>query len=326
MFKVDNISLTHIACAIPRNKINQSDWLEVFSKEEVERTTTITGINSLRSVSGNTTTIDLAIAAVEVILEKHPEIRSEINGVVFASQTFSQYMPSTAILLHKKLGLPRSAFAIDMNSGCAAYPNAIGEAAALIAAGIATKVLVITADTLTRFIDPGDRATLMVFGDGAAATIIEKGNQQVAGDFMVDGSGQDKIYRNFSAVGVDDFVHMNGLEVLKFTLTEIPDFILGFFASSGLKPNKVKDIYFHQANRLIVEKLTEKVSILNANCPIAVDGFGNTGPSSIPIAICASNKDRSFGLTAFVGFGVGWSWGIVLADLSTTNLYPIKEI
>jgi 3-oxoacyl-[acyl-carrier-protein] synthase-3 len=326
MFKVKNISVTHIACAVPQNKVDKVEWIKSFAKDEVERTTAITGINSLRRVQGDVTTIDLALAAVELILNKHPEIRSEIDGIIFASQTFSQFMPSTAILLHKRLGLSRNVFAIDMNSGCAAYPNAIGEAAGLIASGIATKVLVVTADTLTRFIDPNDRATLMVFGDGAAATIVEVGNHEISGDFMVDGNGEDKIYRNFAAADVDDYVHMNGLEVLKFTLTEIPDFVLGFFAKSGLNPNSAKDIVFHQANRLIVEKLAEKVSLLQADCPIVVDGFGNTGPSSIPIAICASTENKVFGVTAFVGFGVGWSWGIVLTDLKNTTRHAIVEI
>jgi len=213
--------------------------------------------------------------------------------------------------------------AYDINQGCSGFVVALAQASSLIKCGMFSKGIVVTAEAYNRIISPEDKDTFGLFGDAAAATLLERCAEDeglMGFSFGSDGSGANHLIRkNGGAVCAidssrDDFLYMNGRAIYNFVTLNLPHHIQTFLDQQTLDLNSVDHWYFHQANKFMNSKLCSLLQISPENAYFDISSIGNTVSSSIPIAIKKSQEaDLPLPSTSiFCGFGVGLSWGSCL--------------
>lgn len=337
--KVEKVSIKAVSVTVPGKKIRCSDFDEMFGTKEVARISRSSGISELRIVENGQTTSDLCVEAATPLLGRFKET---IGGIVFVSQTPDYILPSTSSTLQNRLGLKKDIVTYDINSGCTGYVHGL-YIAALMAASLNGDILVCAGDTISRHISEKDRSLKLIMGDAGSSTIVGPSvGKKMGFSFFTDGSRFNSLI--IPAGGVrypatednaavterengnwrsDQHLFMDGLEIMKFALSDVVKLV----QEAKSEETDIETYVFHQANKFIVEALAKNLKIPNEKAPLAVDGYGNTGSSSIPLAICHTfaNIDNNPGKSLLVGFGVGLSAGTVIADLSDTMIYPVTS-
>jgi 3-oxoacyl-[acyl-carrier-protein] synthase-3 len=226
--------------------------------------------------------------------------------------------------MQEQLGLRTDCGALDFNQGCSGFVYGLSLAKGLVETQAARNVLLVTAETYSKFLDPKDMGTRVLFGDGAAAALVGsmEASEQLIGPavFGTDGRGAKNLIvqtggmrcrAETSAGPSTRHLYMNGPEVFNFTLETIPPLVTALLERSGLTPDEVDYFIFHQANRFMLEHLREKVHIPASKFCINMDEYGNTVSSTIPMALeiaLARGQLRRGHRLMVVGFGVGYSW------------------
>jgi 3-oxoacyl-[acyl-carrier-protein] synthase III len=328
-------ALLDIAYALPEGVLTNATLRAAHPDWKVERTARRTGVLERRIAAPEQTAYDLALPAVEALLARHPGLHDAIDGILFCTQSPDYVMPSNAFLLQRDLGFNKNILALDFNLACSGYVYGLLMASSFISTGVARNILLVTADTYSKYLAEDDRSTRMLFGDGAAATWV--GDPAVCAtrpllrhfdDFQCgsDGSGWDKfIVRSganrqpaacVGAADYDDKIHMNGLQVLNFVNDRVVRQIADLLARNELAIDDVDQFFLHQASRLALDSLGNRLKIDPSKLFSNLETVGNTVSSSIPILIkdyfdAADLDDGSRVLLC--GFGVGFSWGSLLA-------------
>ncbi|HJY11909.1 MAG TPA: ketoacyl-ACP synthase III [Flavobacterium sp.] len=303
-----------------------------FPEWEIEKISSKTGINSRHISSGNEFSSDMAIKAAEKLFAEHNIDRSTIDYLLFCTQSPGYYLPTTACIIQDKLGLNTSIGALDFNLGCSGFVYGLSLAKGLIAGEMAKNILLITAETYSKFIHPKDKSNKTIFGDAAAATLIsaEKGFCTL-GNFVfgTDGKGAENlivkqggmrfpvssenedIVDEFGNVRNDKNLYMNGAEIFNFTGEFVPKLTEAILEKSNLRKENIDLFIFHQANKYMLNHLRKKIKIPEEKFFIAMEDCGNTVSSTIPIALYEAQKQgriiESKNLI-LAGFGVGYSW------------------
>ena len=281
---------------------------------------------------------DLAVAAANKLFESGVCASEEIDFLVLVTQMPDYFMPTTACLVQNRLGLRTTCGAIDINLGCSGFIYGLAVAKSLVEAAVASTVLLITSDTYTKWINPKDRSTRTLFGDGAAATLISgvESESDLIGPFVLGSDGRGVKDIVVPAGGFrrpvtpetsipredetgswrsEENLFMNGGEVLAFTIRTVPPVIDELLRKSGLTLDDVELVIPHQANKFMLERLRAKLKVPSEKYWIDMKESGNTVSATIPIAIeSARNQGRlKSGDRALVaGFGVGYSWGAAM--------------
>jgi len=276
----------------------------------------------------------MAFRADEKLFQDHDIDRSTVDYLLFCTQTPDYPLPTTACLLQDRLGLATTVGAMDFNLGCSGFVYGLSLAEGLIRGGMAKRILFITAETYSKYIHPSDRSLRTIFGDGAAATLIDAGDEPSLTHFRfgTDGSGGDTLLVTENAMRCDDqtlrprhrkrwpsALYMDGPSLLSFTVGAIPGVISDMLASAGLKPENVQYYLMHQATRKMLEQLANACGVAQEKIPIRLEDVGNTVSCTIPILIDQMRSNNEIDTQAnnlLVGFGVGWSWaGCVWRDI-----------
>lgn len=299
-----------------------------------------TGIKS-RHIAKDELASDLAVEAGKKLFAEHGISPSEIDFLLLCTQSPDYYLPTTACIVQDRLGIPTTAGAFDYNLGCSGYIYGLAAAKGLLSAGIAKSVLLITAETYTKHIHPMDRSTRTVFGDGASATLIKEEDISKIGQFVLatDGKGapnlivptgamanprtEETAKENEDANGnirSMDNIYMNGPEIYAFTLRGVPDLIEKTLIKNNITMDRIDYVILHQANRLVLESLREKLEIPEEKYCIDVEDIGNTVSSTIPIALRrAIDKNipqaKNGSKILIAGFGVGYSLGATVITI-----------
>ena len=245
---------------------------------------------------------------------------------MFCTQTPDYPLPTTACLMQDRLGLPTSIGALDFNLGCSGFVYGLSLADGLIRSGTARRVLLITAETYSKYIDPTDRSLRTIFGDGAAATLVEASDEPSLGGFVfgTDGSGGDMLLVAEGGAGPQQnaiqprkrkrwpsSLYMDGPELVKFSLDVAPPLIDSVLAGAKWTRDKIDMYLIHQATLFMLDHLRERLSLDREHTPEALEDYGNTVSSTIPILIRdlrQSGRLRPGKQTLLIGFGVGLSW------------------
>jgi len=292
-----------------------------------------TGIACRRLAAPGECSSDLAVAAAQKLFVSGACRPTDIDYLLLCTQSPDYFLPTTACLVQDRLGLPTTCGALDFNLGCSGFVYGLSLAKALIETGQARNVLLLTAETYSKFIHPGDRSVRALFGDGAAATIVSsiESDADYIGPFVfgTDGSGANNLivptggarraHDPSSPVTEDsdgnqrteNNLYMNGPEIFAFTLRVIPQTTSRLLECAGLKIEEVDHWVLHQANRYMLEHLRKKLRVPPEHFPILMADCGNTVSSTIPIALCdllAQGRLSRGQRLALVGFGVGYSW------------------
>lgn len=321
--------------------------MEGISERDAKRLAKNTGFEQFHIAEEGKTAADYCALAAEHLLEKLGVDPQTLDALVFVTQSPDYIAPATSGLLHDRLGLRRDAMVFDINHGCPGFVYGMFQASALVRAG-ARRVLLCAGDTVSRYASPEDRSTYFVFGDAAAAALVEAGEQRSAYSFYTDGS-------RFSALGIRDGgmrhmfseaslvphaneqgnihsdyqIHMDGAEIMTFSLNVVPKMIEDLLAGVGLAREEIDIFALHQANKLIVKSIAKKLQVPPEKVPFEAAGFGNTSLASIPLLLSVlygdAPADGRAGHAVLCGFGVGLSAAAVYLSLKDVEIMRYIE-
>ncbi len=316
------VSITGLGCYAPERVLSNDDLARMVDTSD-EWIQTRTGIRERRIAAPEQATSDLCLPAAEAALRDAGVQAIDLDLVIVATITPDMLFPSTAALVADRLGARRAA-AYDLSAGCTGFVYGLAQGYAAIAAGLAARVLVIGADTLSRIVDWSDRATCVLFGDGAGAVVLEPIERRGfhAFELGADGAGGLELYmpsggsrRPSSAETVaagEHFMRMNGREVYKFATRVLLSSARAVLDISGKSVGDI-DLYVpHQANLRIIERAAKKLKIEEERVFVNVDRYGNTSSASIPLALedaRAEGRLKDGMLVLMTGMGSGLTWG-----------------
>jgi 3-oxoacyl-[acyl-carrier-protein] synthase III len=323
---------------LPENVLSTADLSREFPEWSVEKIDKKTGIQVRHIAGPEECSSDLAVAAAQKLFASGVCRPEEVDYVLLCTQSPDYFLPTTACLVQDRLGIPTTAGALDFNLGCSGYIYGLGLAEGLIATGQAETVLLLTAETYSKFLHPRDRSVRTIFGDAAAATLLRAvdSSQPRIGPFLygTDGSGGPNLIvptggsrRQRTAesaraaedesgnVRAPDNLFMDGAEIFNFTLGAVPKAVESLLAKAGKTMDEIDLFVFHQANQYMLEHLRKRIELPQEKFVISMAQCGNTVSSTIPIALetaAGEGKLRAGMTVMLVGFGVGYSWGATL--------------
>lgn len=283
-----------------------------------------TGISSRRFAADGQTTSDMATLAARAALDDAGLGVGDIDAIILATSTPDLTFPSTATMVQNALGMKRG-FAFDVQAVCAGFIFALANANALIISGQVKRVLVIGAETFSRILDFSDRATCVLFGDGAGAVVIEAHQGDgtnadtgiLAVDLNSDGSYRDLLYVDggVSTTGHAGVLKMQGRELFKHAVIKLAETARASLAQAGLSDADVDWIVPHQANIRIIAGTAKKLGVPMERVIVTVHDHGNTSAASIPLALSQGKADGKFkphDLLLMEAIGGGLTWGSVV--------------
>ncbi|RZJ66056.1 MAG: ketoacyl-ACP synthase III [Flavobacterium sp.] len=342
------VEITAIATCVPKKTVGNDSFGELLSAKELRLFEKTVGILERRWVEDGVTASDLSFAAAEALFAKYPSAKNDIDCLIFLSQSPDYKIPFTSNILQDRLGLKRGMLCLDINAGCAGFVQGLATAFAL-AQTVKGKVLLITAETMSRMLSKKDRATTMLFGDGAAAVLIgNTGNQNAISNFnfFTDGANADAIiipdggYRNpttdksFEPVEDEKLnvknrlnLSMDGARVFDFTLREITPSLKSLLEKVGKTTGEIEYFLLHQSNRFILAQIATQLGIPMDKMLVNIEKYGNTSSVSIPL-LMASHREKLSGnqSIALCGYGVGLNWANAVLENTRIDILETVSI
>ena len=318
-----------ITSCVPAHKFdNLADSTE-FDKEEVEKVVGMAGVKTRHLANESICSSDLCLASAKDVMTGLQWTADSIDALVMVTQSPDYFLPSTACLIHRDLGLHESCAAFDVGLGCSGYPYGIWLAAMMLQAPGFKRALVLHGETPARFASNSDRSVALLFGDAGSATALEAAGASDTGkwwfDLHTDGAGYADLiipgggFRDrFPGDREACYVRMNGKNIFNFTIKRVPPLVEATLSAAGLNRDEVDYYIFHQSNRFIMRHLAKKVGLPEEKIPLTIGEFGSTGGPSIPLTITRGNlnrpADRELQMLV-LGYGVGLSWASALLTL-----------
>ncbi len=339
--KTHGAEVAGIVSCVPKRVVDNQFFVDKFGEESVSDVVKMIGVSSRRWVDEKSTTSDLCAEAGRILLSKLGWDSKSIDAVIFISQTPDFRLPASACVLQHKLGLPVSCIAFDVNLGCSGYPYALWLGMTMIQSGAAKRVLLAVGDTISKVVDPDDRATAMLFGDAGTMTALQVSQDEGQAHFILgtDGRGAENLIvpeGAFRACSSDARLEgrnsaclfMDGGEIFNFTLKSVPPLVADLIDFSGNSVESMDYFLFHQANQFMLKHLAKKSKIPLSRFPINIDRYGNTSSASIPLLISSDLEilRSSRHSLALFGFGVGYSWGAANIAIGPLNVLEVIEL
>lgn len=341
--KIQHTKIEAIYACVPEQEVLTTEY-SLFAPEEARLFTKNTGIYARRVAPDGVTCSDLCFNAAAQLLSDI-NIASEIDLLVFVSQSPDYFLPATSIILQDRLGLRSDCMAFDINLGCSGYVYGLQVVGQFIQSGAVRNALLLVGDKSTISTAYQDKSTYPLFGDAGTATLLSFSAD--SSPWFInsgsDGSGKNSIiiegghsrnpYGTYTEELLDfngnkhskSHLHLEGLDVFNFALSRVPYSIEQTLSEANKSMSDVDYVVFHQANGLITKSLSRKLNIPLTKCLTSIEQFGNTSSASIPLTlVCHGNdlsvhKDVSLILS---GFGVGFSW----ASMFLTTVFPITKL
>ena len=326
---------------LPERIVTNAELLNDFPEWSVDKVTAKVGVTSRHLAADNETAGDLAEKAARRLFEEYGISPSEIDFLLLCTQSPDYFLPSTACLLQHRLGIPVTSGAFDYNLGCSGCIYGLAVAKGLVSAGIARNVLLLTAETYSKYLHPSDKSNRSIFGDGAAACLISTDGFAEIGDFVcgTDGSGAENLIVKTGAskqrkpTGIlkedeeghtwyDDYLYMNGGAIFNFTLETVPVLVRQLLDKSGSQKEEIDYFIFHQANKFMLNTIRKVCVLPKEKFYVSLENTGNTVSSTVLIGLkdCLLNGTIKAGMQVVVaGFGVGLSWGGTILKFSNQN-------
>lgn len=312
--------LNKIAVYLPSSILGNEDLSRKFPDFPAAKIDKKIGIRNRHIIGPGETTADMAVQAAERVLTGYD--RTQIDFLLLCTQSPDYLLPGTSSQIQQRLGLSKRTGAFDYNLGCSGFVYGLAVAKGLLAAGIASHILLITAESYSRYLAEEDKGNRSIFGDAAAAAILEKDGLFSLGEFVLgtDGRGTDNLIvaqgGNFSraqkASPCQPILFMNGPEVFNFTIEAVPPLFADTLDRNHLKKEDIHHVVFHQANKFMLKHLQMKLGLEDRIFHISMENTGNTVSSSIPIVLSGLMEQDVFSdgeNILIAGFGVGYSYG-----------------
>lgn len=348
--KFQGIGISAMAGAVPSHVIDNLKYTEFFPQDQVNEVVEKVGVYERRFADEQTCSSDLCFAAAQKLFIDNDIDRSEIDLLVFISQTQDYRMPATSITLQHRLGLPSTCIAFDINLGCSAFIYGMSVVYSMMLNSGLRKALILDGETRSKVYGPRDRRSAFIFGDGGVAALVERDDKfgETTLSLNSDGSRADLImikaggYRHMSTPEtleervVDEYGnmrsqeqgYMKGGDVFNFVIREIPRDLKKTLAESGKSVDDLDYIVFHQANNFINSYIAKKMKLDTAKIPHTIEKFGNTSSVSVPLTIVSELKGKLDGNKTLMlsAFGVGMTWASAIASFVDTKISDIVEV
>ena len=331
-----------IAFYLPEKTLGNAELSKSFSNWSEEKIVRKLGIECRPIAADNETAVDMAVKSAEHLFENGSCEPEDVDFLLLCTQSPDYLLPTSACLIHERLGLPKSCGALDFNLGCSGYVYGLAVAKGLIETGMAKNILFITSETYSKYINPLDRVSRPLFGDGAAATLIsavEPRAEAPIGPFVfgTDGGGADLLIvpaggarlpkspetaeekpDGKGSVRSQDQLKQHGPGIFSFAIDRVPTTVEELLHKSGKTKEDIGCFVFHQANKYMLDRLRELCNLDESRYFNDMMHRGNTVSSTIPIGMVdAWNAGllKPDQWSMLVGFGVGLSWGGCLVKL-----------
>lgn len=345
MFKVKDVAIEAITCAVPKNKVKVDSFSERFGENVTSKFTESTGISQMFKALPKQTAGDLAYAAAENLFKKYEVDKNKIGALVLVTQSPDYRRPATACVLQKRLGLPIDCAAMDVSLGCSGFVYGLQMAGSLMATSDMEYALLLIGETASKLVHPMDKSIVMMYGDAGAAILLKKKPGEVIQTLLKsDGNRFQSIV--LPAGGFRDMnpdhekfmcsdgnerslydIYMDGIAVFSFSITDVPETIKEYLTVIGKEVNEYDMVFLHQANQFILKQVARKIRAKRDQVPISLDRYGNTGGISIPLTLCDQFGEDADGRVNVLmcGFGIGLSWGVTSAVLDKSKIFQIIE-
>jgi 3-oxoacyl-[acyl-carrier-protein] synthase-3 len=316
--------ITALGCWTPPRLLTNQD-LEKIVETSDEWIVSRTGIRQRHIADPNVATSDMAVEAAKIALAARGIEAGDLEVIIVCTVTPDMFFPSTACLVQNRLGA-KGAWGFDLSAACSGYIYGLTTAAHLVMAGTHKKVLVIGADTMSRIIDYQDRATCILFGDGAGAMLVEPavdGEEGFIGyQNEIDGSGGDALKMPAGGSRLPSshetidarahYVHQDGQAVFKFAVRKMYEACRDLLQRHGYSPSDVKVLIPHQANLRIIAATAERLGLREDQVVVNIGDYGNTTGATIPLATrdaISSGRLKQGDLVLFAAVGAGFTVG-----------------
>lgn len=329
---IKNVSIKGISACVPSLQDNISD---IYRWEGAKSFSESTGIKARHRTDKSVTSADLCLKAAEALISDLQWDKSEIETLVFVTQTPDYILPATSCLLQERLGLSKDCYTLDISLGCSGWVYALSVVTSLMQNGTIKKGILLSGDTITKLCSPDDKSTYPLFGDAGTATALEfeENAEGFKFNFNTDGKGYETIiirdggYRepftekslvkkskgdNIESRDID--LELDGMDVFSFGITKAPKSVKQLCEKFEIDKDSVDIFSFHQANLMMNEMIRKKLKLPAEKVPYCMDEFGNTSCASIPLVLVTREADtlREKSISHIAcGFGVGLSWGSV---------------
>ena len=320
-----------LAYNLPERVLTNEMIAKEFPEWTVEKIDKKIGIKQRHVTVEGETASDLAVGAAEKLFAENNYDRSLVDYVIFVTQSPDYHLPTTACTIQTRLGLSKRITVIDVNLGCNGFVAGLSLAKAVIIAGQAKNVLLLTGETYSKYMHERDKSNRTIFGDGAAATLVSTEGMAEVGEFVIgtDGTGAENLivksggarhpkpiddlkFDDFGNPRSSDNLYMDGPAILNYSLDSIPQLVEDVLEKNHVTMDDVDLHVYHQANTFLANLERRKLRIPEEKYYCNIENFGNTVSSTIPIALCEALKEgriKQGTRVLSVAQGLGYTWG-----------------
>lgn len=348
--KFKNTGISGLSAAVPSNIIDNYNYTAYFDADVVKELVDKVGIRERRFADHDTCASDLCYEAAEKLLTDMNIDRSEIDLLVFVSQTPDYKMPATSITLQHRLNLPTNTIALDINIGCSGFIYGLSIVYSFMQQSSFRKALLLDGETRSKVYSAKDRNTAFLFGDAGVAALIEKNEKYGDSYFSVNSDGsradlikieaggyrkpssietlKEKVVDEYGNIRSDEQAYMNGPDVFNFLIREVPRDVKNTLSYAKNEISQIDYFVLHQANNYINSYLAKKLKLDPEKVPMSIAKYGNTSSVSIPLTIVSELKDKIIGNKRILmcGFGVGLSWATAILNMNDCYIADLTEI
>jgi 3-oxoacyl-[acyl-carrier-protein] synthase-3 len=322
---------------LPENIVTNEDLQKENPHWNLDKVAEKSGVYQRHIAGRNETAYDLSVKACDKLFQTND--KNDIDGIIYCTQSPDYIMPSNSFLLHNYLNLKNRVFAYDFNHACTGYIYCLAMANAFVKAGMAKSILLINADTYSKYINRKDRSTRVLFGDGAAATIVKESNEKKGitdielgsfgssyNKFWIPAGGLRLPKSDSTSIEIEDSggnirtqndIEMDGFGVWSFINSVVPKQVERLLKRNNVEKTDIDQFIFHQASKMTLKSIMRLMKLKEEQVFINIHNIGNTVSASIPIALrdaIDQGKIDNGSTLILSGFGVGLSYGAILME------------
>ena len=314
-------NITAIGGFVPEGK-RTNEYLTSLCDTSDEWITKRTGIKERRILEDGLATSDMAVEAIKNLFDNYKKDLKAVDALIVATSTPDMLMPATANIICQKLGLD-NVWAFDLNAACSGFLYALNVGSGLIESGRYKNVLVVGADNISAFVDVHDRSTNILFGDGAAAVLLEPNEEYGVMDSLLRSNGEGREFLHIEGGGSlyptslenveKHYIKQDGKIVFKHAVNAMSETCLELLAKNEMSTDELSWLVPHQANKRIIDAVGNAIDIDPAKTMVNIENYGNTIAATIPLCMWENISDFKKGdFVLLTAFGAGFSWGATL--------------
>ncbi len=344
IIRYNNVGIKAMAACVPSQVVYNKDLGYLIPDAEIEKTIESIGIHERRIASADVCASDLCYKAAVQLMQDNDIALDSIDVLLFVSQTSDYRIPATAPILQHRLGLSKDTACLDITLGCSGFVYALSTAFAYASMQGVNRVLLLDGETFSKIVNKRDKLDWPLYGDGATATLVEKGDYEPSVFILkTDGAGEDAVKipagmrnlitpescreteREEGNIRNDLEVYMDGMDVFNFAMSVVPKGVKEIVKETETSLDDIDYLVFHQANKFMTDFFVKRLKFDINKVPYCIQKFGNTSSTSVPLTIVSEleGKVKKGDVMVMSGFGAGLSWAtarVVWGDCKISKL------